>query len=108
MGTSTRAIPRSDLLANAVGAAWTPLNPLGLPQACFLIDIINDSNIALDISLDGVDAHDWISADNRLMRNPQPSRTRPNQENEFPKGQIIYVRAPVPGIGNIMLAGYFV
>ena len=64
--TYVKAIPRIDLGAAVLIPAWQPLNPLGLPAACFAIRVVNFSNIAIDISYDGVVAHDWIRADSEL------------------------------------------
>ena len=77
-------------------------------SACFWIRIINLSNIALDISYDGVTVHDYIRADSDFFLMTQ-TNAQPNAfEALMAKGTIIYVSSAAAGIGRIILSAYYV
>jgi hypothetical protein len=106
--TSVKAIPRTDLNAAGVGPAYVAINPLGLQAACFVVRIINHSNIDLDISYDGVTTHDFIHANGEdyffFQMNKQPKA----DEALMAKGTIVYVSSAGAGAGTVMLTGYYV
>ena len=71
----------------------------GLAQACFMIRIVNDSNVPIFISYDRIHANDYIRANDSLNLNMTPYN--------FRKGLPISV-AGAAGIGLITLSGYYV
>ena len=108
MGNAVKFIQQRNMNAAAITPAFTPINPLGLPHACSFIRIINASNIDIIVSFDGHIQHEVILANQTL--------TLPFQFNAQPgawvsllaKGTKVYVLAAAPGIGNIILTGYYV
>lgn len=101
------AIPINALNAGLLLPAFQPLNPLGLDFPCFLIKIVNDSNVAVSISYDGNVQHDYIAEAETFTFYGQPNNEPNNKVSLFQKGLIIYVAAPAPGMGVITLSGYY-
>lgn len=101
-----QAIPRSSISSAAIGGAYAAINAGGLPEACFLIRIINDSTAGIDISYDGVNDHDFVRDDDVLQIGFQTNSQPNNQTALLKKGTVIYVSG-TPGVGTIYLVGYF-
>jgi hypothetical protein len=106
--TSVKAIPRIDFNAAGLSPAWTPINTTGLPAACFTLMLYNNSNINIEVSYDGVDAHDFMYADTSLPLFAQLNSQPNAKEALWSKGMIIYVKATGAGIGTIRCSGYYV
>ena len=78
----------------------------GIPEACFLIRIVNASNRDITISYDGTTDHDYLQDGDTLQL--------PLQANNQPRGHIsllgegthIYVKGTA-GTGYIYFAGYY-
>lgn len=92
--------------AGFVGVAYSMLNPLGLPEACFLLRIVNYTNTYVTVSMDGAVAHDIVSpGDTAVLYGPN------DRDLYFKKGQKFYVaNAAVgggPAVGLVYLSGYY-
>lgn len=78
----------------------------GLPEACIILEIINNSNIGVTVSYDGTNDHDFVrAASDRVLlfqTNSQPN----NQAAVIAQGTRIYVKAAA-GMGLVYLAGYY-
>lgn len=83
-----------------------PINPNGFEEAPCLIRIINDSNIDIFISYDGVTDTDFLQAGQTLQLPFQSNSQPSNWRALLPKGSIVYVSAPAAGVGEIYLAAY--
>lgn len=88
---------------------FTPINPAGLPNALFLLVVINTSGVPIALSLDGVTDCDVVTE----TRTPIPvqQNSQPNaQVALFKKGQVIYARyiTTAPTAGDVAIGGYFV
>lgn len=79
----------------------------GLPQACFLLRFVNDSDRIVTISYDGATDNDIIPIDAHFELNPQSNSQPNNFICLFPKGQKVYVKGAAGGTGLIYLAGYY-
>lgn len=81
----------------------------GIPESIFLIRIVNNSNIPVIISYDGVNNHDVIRAASELQI-PFQSNNSPNgyiaHLAKFTKVYIKEVTAAV-GAGSVYLCGYY-
>lgn len=94
------AIPLGTIAIAGTYAAFA-----ALPQACFLIRIINGSNAGVTVSYDGVTDNDFVLAADSLQL-PMQSNSQPNNFTaNVAKGSIIYVKGT--GAGNVYLAGYY-
>lgn len=83
------------------------VNTTGLPSACFLIRIINDSDRDATISYDGTIDHDFSIAQSASQLESQTNSQPNNFTCLFPKGQKVYVKGIAGGTGLIYLAGYY-
>jgi len=109
MSTTIRAIPRTDLNSNTLGGAgWSAINPNGIPNICFKLRISNSSTVGIEISYDGITAHDFLIAGLDADIDGQSFHREPSEEASWAKGQIVYVKAAGAGVGMIRLAGYYV
>lgn len=86
---------------------WQPINPAGLRQPCFMIRIINNCGSDIELSYDGVTAHDFVQDNNNLSLLFQVGSRPTNQQALMPIGTIVYVRGTAPQNGEIYLTGYY-
>lgn len=109
-----RAMTAAGFNANALNpAAFLPINidfggnpRATLTEACFLIRVINASNVEVFISYDGVNYHDHVPAGLAIQLPFQNNSSPNNYVAIMPKNSMIYVRGNV-GIGFIAVAGYY-
>jgi hypothetical protein len=94
------------LLGGAVTASYAALNPLGLPNACFLLRIINNSTDPITISYDGITDHDSLPGSTYLQLNAQANSQPNNFIANFPSGFTVYVKG-TGSSGNAYVAGYY-
>ena len=97
----------SSILSSAVTAFYAPLNGTGFSQAPFFIRIVNNSNMGITISYDGVNDHEFIAANTVFDLNSQTNAQPNAQIALFPKYTIVYIKGAT-GSGNIYLSGYYV
>lgn len=102
-----RAIPLTNFNVAGITPAYQAINPLGTPEPCSIIRIINASNIAVFISYDGIGDHDILLAGQTLQLDFQTNAQPPDYLALLRDGAIVYVAAPAPGVGFVFLAGYF-
>jgi hypothetical protein len=97
----------SNILSSTVTAFYAPLNGTGFSQAPFFIRIVNNSTMAVTISYDGVNDHEFIPSNTVFELNSQ-TNAQPNAHIAlFPKYTIVYIKGAA-GTGNIYLSGYYV
>ncbi len=100
------AIALTSIDSATVAGAYQAINAAGLPEACFMIRINNDSNRDITVSYDGTADHEFIIAGDFLQVDAQ-NNSRPNNFTAlFAKGMIVYVKGTA-GTGNIYLSGYY-
>lgn len=103
-----KAIPITGKDAATIGPAFALItDPTGIPEPCFYIKIVNDSNIFISVSYDGVTHHDYIPAHEEMTVYAQTNNQPGNHRAYFPKGQLIYVGSNGAGIGSVNLIGYY-
>ena len=102
-----QAIPLTTISSAILQAlVYTPINGLGLPNPCFLVRVINNSNQSITISFGGETDSDIVPA-NSTLDIATPINTLQNSLGaQFSKGTIIYARGTA-GVGSIGVAGYF-
>jgi hypothetical protein len=85
------------------------INSGGLPEACTMLYIVNDSNISVYISFDGVTNHfvvpDQVGVDFAAQTNSQPG----NRVQMFRKGMTIWLASVsgAAGVGNVYVSGIY-
>ncbi len=85
---------------------YTAINSGGLPFACFLLRIINDSDEGVLVSYDGVTDHDFVSQ-NQTLQIPFQANSQPNNHVALiPKGTTVYVKGTA-GDGDVYVAAYY-
>lgn len=93
--------------STAISAAtWTAFDLGGMEGACFFIRFNNDSTSDVQISYDGITAHDFIHSYTDFSVNFQANASPNNQVSKLAKGTIIYISGTV-GAGNIYLSGFY-
>lgn len=103
---AVKAIELQSFDSASLLGTYQAINPNGLDQACFMIEIINGGTTAITISYDGTTDNDVVFA-NSIKQIATPINTIPNSRGAlFKKGQIVWVKGTA-GIGNIGLAGYY-
>lgn len=101
-----KAIPLESINSATLLATYQPINSDGLPEACFVLRIINGGTTAVTVSYDGVNDHDVIFT-NSIFQLPTPINTRLTSQGAlFSKGTVVYVKG-TPGVGSVALAGYY-
>ncbi len=104
-----KAVPMTTFSSASLSGTYQAINPLGLPEPCFLLKINNfgTSSTIITISYDGINDHDQVNA-NSFMEvyggwgSSQPS----NNTCLWAKGQIVYIKGTA-GTGTIGLVGYY-
>ena len=103
-----RAIPLTSFDAAELDGTPTAINdPAGLDNACVLLRIINDSDVPVWISYDGVTDHDYVMSQSvsqiYFQTNSQPN----NKVCKAPRGTKVYMSGNT-GTGYIYLSGYYI
>ena len=79
----------------------------GLPAACIMLHIANNSTVPITVSYNGTTDHDFILSAHDRELNFQTNGQPQNFAASLPKGTKIYVKGTGPGTGSIYLAGYY-
>lgn len=104
---SVKPFALSSMLSSAVTAIYAPLNGTGFSHSPFFIRIVNASNMAITISYNGVDDHEYVPA-NSVFELPSQTNSQPNAHVAlFPKYTVVYIKGS-GGTGTIYLSGYYV
>lgn len=85
---------------------WTVFTGSGLEGSCFFLRITNASDTDVFISYDGVNAHEYLTADDRININFQSNSSPAGYVSKLRKGSLLYVRG-VAGTGLVYLSGYY-
>lgn len=103
-----RPITAVGINANVLGGAvYLPINAGGLTQTCIQTRIWNRSNIAINISWDGVNLNDYIPAGGDITYQFLSTRDSGIYTPVVTKGQIFYALAAAAGVGFIYVSGYY-
>lgn len=104
-----RAIELTEIDAATLDGNYSAINPDGLPNACFLIRIINDSNITIVISYAEETDQDVLLPNTTLQLNLQNNSSPNGYVALMAKGTIVSVRSAsgLAGVGAVDLIGYY-
>lgn len=106
-GRIIKAITRTSFNTAGLGLPYTLLNPLGLTHSCFLLRLVNDSNVGITISYDGAIAHDYIRAGSVLDLPGSLTLDETGKTGAWKKGTKVYISGLAGGVGFIFLTGYY-
>ena len=103
---SVQAIPLTNIASSTVSGSYAAINATGLPNACFLIRIINNSTQDVTVSYDGTTDHEYVIKATVSQFSFQANSKPNNFVANIAQGTKVYVKGTA-GTGNIYLAGYF-
>lgn len=101
---SVSAISLGAINANTFNGAYMHIGDL--PQACFMLRFINDTDEDVLVSYDGVTDNDVVIHQTTVQLDPQANSQPNNFICVFPKGMPIYVKG-ANGTGEFYVAGYY-
>lgn len=102
---SVMAIPATAVDSAVLGGALQKIATL--PNACFILRIINGSAKTIEVSYDGTTVHDYIAPNTTLMIPAQSNSQPRNNVALFAKGLAIWLTADGAGTGNVYISGYY-
>jgi hypothetical protein len=103
--SAVKAINLSSLDAAGLTGGYDVINA-GLSHSCFKLRFINDSNVAVGISFDGVNTHDYIRSASDFTLDFQNNAGPSGYRAMMAKGTKVYLIG-VAGKGLIYLSGYY-
>jgi len=89
-------------LATINNTTFTAVTNALVPEACFTLSLVNDSNLSFQVSYDGVNAHEVMIANSQF----QIGSSLIGDHARFPKGTIIAIKG-TPGVGYFYFGGYY-
>lgn len=90
----------------ALTGGYDLFSAAGLPQACSILRIYNDSNVSVGLSYDAIDTHDIIPSLQTLQLYLQTNSQPNNKRACFAKGTPVSLIGN-PGVGLVYLIGYY-
>jgi hypothetical protein len=112
LSTSVKAIPLIELDTTNLPLAYEALND-GLPNACFMLNVTNDSDNFIYISYDGIFDHEVAPGADagfplRFQLAAQTNSQPKAQEALFERGLVLYVKSATANAGTLAISGYYV
>ncbi len=105
---SIKSVPFVSIASTALSGTYQPINPLGLPEACFLLRITNFGTTVVTISFDGTNAADQVPIGGVLEVYGGEGSSSPNTNHcLWAKGTIVSALGSAGASGNIGVAGYY-
>lgn len=99
-------IPMTNIESTNVSSTYAVINTNGLPNACLIIKIVNNSNKDVTVSFDGTNDHDYIPTMTAITYNYQTASQPNNYVCLLPIGTKIWVKGTT-GTGYIYLVGFY-
>jgi len=100
---------RAEILTSFSSADLTgvfqAINPLGLSRPCGLIRLVNDTDVDVVVSYNGIDENDYLQTGKVLEVNIRTSSDY-NHLAQFSKGTVVYVSGGAGQSGNLYLTAY--
>lgn len=99
-------IPLTSIDSSTFTGSYQVVNTNGLPNPCFLIRIINNSDKDITVSYDGTNDHEFVPTKTSLQLPLQSNAQPTNWVSLIAQGTKIYVKGSV-GTGLVYLVGYY-
>lgn len=100
------SIPLASVDSSTFDGTYKVINSSGLPNACFMIRIINNSNKDITISYDGTNNHDFVPTLTSLNLEFQANASPANYLAVLGQGVKVWAKA-ASGTGLVYLSGYY-
>ena len=101
-----RALLNSSFNVAGLPVAFTQVAQIAQPIG--ILRIINNSNVPVIISYNGVDDNDYLPANTILQLDFQANAIPTNEVALLAKDTRIYAKGPGAGVGFLVVTGYFV
>ena len=104
---SVQAVPLTYIDTATLHAVnWKAIDTGGLSHPCFLLRFVNMAATNVEISYDGVTAHEIIPFSSTVQLSFQRNSQYPNKVAKMPKGTVLYARG-TPVVGSLNVSGYY-
>jgi hypothetical protein len=104
---SVAFIPLTTVAASVLNAMnWSVVNQTGLPNSCFLLKIVNDSDTSIEVSTDAATEMAYVAPNSTLDLPVQAGSSPTGWVSHFAAGTIFYIRGTA-GTGTIALIGVY-
>lgn len=104
--SSVLAVPLASIASSALSSSYQAINTGGLPNPCFLLELISTSSTGVTVSYDGTNDHTYLPAGLTKQLNAQANSQPNNWIANFSKGTVVYVKGTA-GTGNIYVAALY-
>jgi hypothetical protein len=99
-------IPLTSISSGSVSGTYAAINAEGLPNACVIIKIVNNSTEDVTVSFDGINDHDYIPTKTASLYNYQTASQPNNFVCLLPIRTTLWVKG-TSGTGSIYLVGFY-
>ena len=99
-------IPMTSIDSATFSGSYQAINSTGIPQSCFLLKVVNNSNQLVTISWNGTTDHDIAPSTSAYVYDYQTNKQPNNDMALAQKGQIIYAKGTA-GVGLVYLVGFY-
>lgn len=104
---NVKAIPLTSVdSATGISGTYAAINTNGLPNACVMIRIINNSTKDVTVSFDGTNDHEYVPTMTNVLFQFQTNSLPNALAAVLPVGTKVYVKGTA-GTGSIYLAGWY-
>lgn len=100
-------IPMTSINSTTFNNSYQAINPLGLPRACSILKLVNNSGVLVTVSWDGIIDHDIAPLGSLYLYDFQTNSQPNNDISLIKKGTIIYVKGAVSSTGSVYLVGHY-
>jgi len=101
-----KAIPLKSIASTAL-TTYVPFDAAGIPNTCFVLKIVNNSDEDVTVSFDGTTDHDFVPKATITELPPIYASLPNNNTALWPQGQKVYIKGTAGSTGSVYLAGYF-
>src|ERR1700684_4479461 len=99
-------IPATSIDSADFAMDFVPMNPAGLPNACFVLYITNAADEDVTISIDGTNVYEYVIAGQRITLFGQNNAGTANNKAYFRTG-MVFSAVGLAGTGRIYLTGEY-
>lgn len=105
---SIKAIPMTAVASTAFTGSYQLLSAAGgIPNACFLLKIVNNSDQDVSVSYDGTTDNDFVPK-GAMAQLPFQNNSQPNNFiANIPQGTKVYIKGTAGMAGSVYLVGYY-
>lgn len=102
-----KAIPLTSVASASIPMGYGAINSSGLPNSCFCLKIINNSDADVTVSYNGSTDNDFVPKGTIAPLPPLYTAQTGTLGAMFPQGLIVYIKGTAGMSGSVYLAGYY-